>query len=281
MTEQVEGVQEEVVEESGHPQELLDEASRMGWVPLEKWTREPGDWVDADQYVKRGHEINGFLNKSLKKERQRADTLEAEILRMKEQIKGFSDYREKLEKTIYEQAMKDLKAQMRSARAEGDTDAENRLEDQMEALRKEEPKPAASPSSKAQGEHPAFTSWKPDNTWYGTNDEMTAYADSIFISEMRKSQKTGVKLDPEEALATVTAGVHRHFPDEFPNSGTRPAMFESSRSGPNSSVRSSKGFPSLPPDAKGVFERYWKDGYYPGMKREEAQSEYFRVYNEG
>lgn len=263
-----------------HDPALLQEAADLGWVPLERWKHDPEDWVDADQYVKRGREVRAFLSKSLQKANEKNARLQAELDELKKQVNGVDTWRKDLDKKVFEQAQTNLKQQIRAARDAGDTAAEDAAEEQLDSLRKSYTEPSSAPPTpvqqQQQAEHPAFKVWKVDNDWYGTDEEKTTYADAVFLREVGKAKKSGVRLDPEEALATVSAAVAR----QFGGGGTRPAMFERTGGGSGGSGRgSSKGFNSLPPDAKQTFERYFADGYYPGMKKEEAQKQYYSDYS--
>lgn len=260
-----------------HDPALLQEAADLGWVPLERWKHDEADWVDADQYVKRGREVRAFLSKSLQKANAKNAALQAEIEALKAKFDGMNTWRTDLDKKVFEQAQRNLKQQMRAAREAGDTQAEEQAETQLEELNKtytQPTTPTQPTQQQAQPEHPAFKAWKVDNDWYGVDEEKTTYADAVFLREAGKARKSGVRLDPEEALATVSAAVARQFP-----SGTRTAMFERTGGGSGGAGRgTSKGFNSLPPDVKQTFERYYADGYYPGMKKEEAQKQYYSDY---
>ena len=51
----------------GQPSESEVEASTFGWVPKEQFHGNPDEWKDADTFLKRGKEINGFLRNDLEK----------------------------------------------------------------------------------------------------------------------------------------------------------------------------------------------------------------------
>src|SRR5579864_8657714 len=112
MSEEQVGTEEHVEPPQVDPQ-VAAEAMEQGWVPLDRWHHKPEEWIDAETFLKRGRELNPFLNKALKQEREKNKKLLDDINDLKQTVGSLAEYRAKLEKTIYNQAMKDIKANLR------------------------------------------------------------------------------------------------------------------------------------------------------------------------
>lgn len=267
--------------EGGAPevdQATITEALDQGWVPQEKWTGKPDDWTDAETFVRRGREINPILRKSLDREKKERQRLEAELAEMKGTVAELAEYREKLEKTVYERALRDLKAQKAAAMAQGDFETVSQTDEAIDDLKDNAPKPKPKAEPKAEQIHPEVAAWMERNQWYKpANEDMVDYANGIAI----RCRNSG--MPQSEILDTVTDRVKRRFPEAF--TAAAPAMFDSGGSGAggaggagSGSRASGKGFSSLPPEAKAQFDRFYKQNFYPKMKKEEAQAQYFADY---
>jgi len=265
--------------------EILTEAHEGGWVPQDQWRGPPEQWIDAEKFVNKGRQIQVVLNKKLAVEREASRKQAAEIAELRQTVSGLADYRAKLEKTIYEQAMKDLKANLRQAREVGDMETAAALEEQVDDLKSNPPKveqQAATQPAPA-GMHPDVAAWMSANPWYdeAKNPEMSEYANGVTMTALNQAKAKGVQVNLPDLLAGVTAKVKKMFPEKF-STGAPSSMFEGGGRGNSpAGVGGGKTFASLPPDAKKEFDRFWKSDFYRGMTKEAAQSEYHKVYTEG
>lgn len=266
-------------------QEVLDEAFAQGWVPKEQWTGKEDEWTDAETFVRRGREINPILRKTLKRKDAEIDALRRELNEMKGTVTELAEHRNKIEKLAYERALKDLKAQKKAAMVDQDFERVAEVDEAIDQLRDAKPddKPKVKDDKKdAPNVDPRITSWMERNPWYNDrpeNADLVAYANGISNQLVQAALASGTQPDPDVILPQVAIRVKKVFPDYF--KGGAPAMFDTSGEGggePTGKPSGKKGFSSLPSDAKAQFERFYKSGYYPNMKKEEAQAQYFSDY---
>lgn len=270
----------------GPPQEVLDEAFAQGWVPKEQWTGKEDEWTDAETFVRRGKEINPILRKTLKRKDAEIEALRRDLAEMKGTVAEIVEHKAKIEKLAYERALKDLKAQKKTAMVEGDFERAAEVDEALDQLRDAKPddKPKAKDDKKDETPKvdPRITSWIERNPWYNDrpeNADLFDYANGVSNRMVQAALASGQQPDPDVILPAVAAKVKKAFPDHF--KGT-PSMFDSGsgegNGEPTSKGGPKKGFSSLPSDAKAQFERFYKSGYYPNMKKEEAQAQYFSDY---
>ena len=258
----------------GEDAAIIAEARDQGWVPKEDWHGDEADWTDAATFVKRGREINPILRKALEREKKASDKLRAELAELKGTVSELAEYRLKQEKMIYDRAMKDLKAQLREATRDGEFDRVDQIEEAIDQLEGEKPAPKSPPKEDTPKVHPSVVAWTEENkSWYNEdpkNEDLVDYANAVTA---RLVKQAGANPDPDTILAEVKKRVAQQFPSRFrlPAGGTGDSVS-------GGATGKGKGFHSLPPDAKAAFERFYKAGYYPGMKKEEAQAEYFSHY---
>lgn len=222
-------------------------AQEMGWSPEDEWRGDPEKWVDAKTFLRTGQTIH-------KKTLERQD---AQIAEMRQVIDGFAGQYQRGQKAAYERAIADLKAQQRAAVAEGDTEAFDRIQPQIDALGEE-----IAASSKPNGAEkpnpdndPNFIAFHAQNTWYGEDIEMTAYAEQIAPIVARK---TGYGPSFYETIAAETK---KKFADRFRNARReRPASVEGAGAGAGNRRSGKKGYQDLPPEAKAACDRYVKQG---------------------
>lgn len=264
----------------GAEEAVVQEALSQGWVPQERWTGHPEEWTDAETFVKRGREINPILRKSLERERAKTAKLEADLAEVRSVVNDLTTNAAEREKMIYERAQRDLKEQLRTARAEGDFERAAQVEDALDTLRENPPKEPKKVAEANQPKlQPEVASWMSANPWYNEtqNPELCGYANGQAAKLVREAQARGETPDINSTLAEVTARVKKAFPSYF---GAAPAMFEGSggAGSPAASSRSSeggKGFNSLPAEGKAQFERLRKAGGYKGMSDAEAKAAFY------
>jgi hypothetical protein len=256
------------------------EALEQGWVPQDQWHGRPEDWTDADTFVKRGREINPILRKSLDREKAERRRLEAELTSLRGTVAEMAEFRNKMETAIYDRALADYKAQLKAARIEGDDNTVDQVQDAIDALKENKPKPKVMPTSEPTTPtvHPAVAPWMQQNPWYTeANSDMVNYANGVVLEEVTKARKMNTPMDVEETLHLVSAKVRRMFPDKFRQASSA-GMFESGRGAGSGTAAKGGSFASLPQDVKAQFERFYSAGYYPKMKKEDAAAQYYKDY---
>ena len=248
----------EVSTEPEIDEETLAEAKRQGWVPKDEFNGPEDKWTDAENFVKRGKEINALLRKD-------NEFLKREVSEMKSTMMEFKKFHADTEKRAYERAMLDLREQKKEAIAAGDGEKVLQVDDAIDELKtaRKEERVAAPP----QAIDPAFIEWQEENRWFGKDNELTAEAN--LIGEVVKRQNP--TLIGSEFLEEVTKRVKRMYPEKFTNANrTKPNPVEGSTAKP--SGPRGRGFADLPLDAKQACQKFEKQGL---VTREQYIKEYF------
>jgi hypothetical protein len=247
------------------------EARAHGWTPKEEFRGDPSRWVDAETFIKRADEVMPLLKKKTQNQDRKIAELEKLVKRLT-----------KAEQTAYESALKDLKAQQREAAAVGDTDAYDRIDGQLEDLRKN------TEADVAHGEDPAaeYEAFREANAWYDKANlasasemeiEARLYADRL-ADRWAKEGKTQ-EMAPSEFFNRLAAEVEQRFPllkakkprvkPDNPVAGVTN----------NRADRNAKTGANLPPDAKRQAERFWNQGVIKGKDLTEALNNYAKNYD--
>lgn len=260
-------------EEQSSARDFDAEARLQGWVPQDDFKGQADKWVDAESFVKRGEEIIPFLKKN-------NENLKVEIDKLKKSIKRLS----KAEQSAYDNALSDLKSQMREAVASGDTEEFDKVEAKVEKLKKE----AADDVGQTHAEDPveAFDTFREENTWFdraalpnATEVEIEArlYADRIA----QKWEREGLPktMGPSEFFAKVAAETERRFPAlKMKKAVTKPASAVAGVT--NGAVaKGAKTGANLPPEAKRQAERFFNQGVIKAKDLSEALNKYASTYD--
>lgn len=236
-------------------------AREMGWRPKEEFRGDPEKWVEAEEFVRRGENFIPLLRKSNADLKGKLDTTVAEVGQLKtllqashEAIEALKEYQGAETKRQVERARKELMAQLKTARDDGDVEAEEQLREQLQAIReaKEEIRaapPAPAPAPAADAPHPDFEGWVADNPWFKTDHRRRALAlgiaDEIRADSKNASLQGRAFFDKvAEELETYLAGKPVSKVD-----GGRP-----NGSGTSAAPRQ-RNFSDLPADAKEACER--------------------------
>ena len=201
-----EGVELEQQEAAGSkvftPSPVESKAAEQGWKPKEEWVAEGGDpdeWRSAREFVDRGELLKQIHNQNRK---------------FKQMEQGF-DALKQHHGVVYEKAYKDavaaLKAQRRAAMIDGDLDAVDVIEEQIEQTKEEYQSEQAKIKQQPVGPDPQFVTWVEKNTWYESNENLREFADVLGIAYARKNPG----IPPAQVLAHVEKEVRSKFPEEF------------------------------------------------------------------
>lgn len=257
------------------PSEAESKALEQGWAPQEEWRGREEDWIDAEEFLKRGEENIGIM-------RERNDKLVNEVVQTKSEVaqvrkelansvKLFGEATRKAEERAYKQGMQDLHAKQEAAVEVGDTDEWRKLESDKARLagdyqQQTQPEPEVyDPSS-----DPAFSAWHAENDWYDQDVEMTIYAQTASRI-IEKRYPAGVQL-PKSFYDEVSLEVKKKFPDKFRNTRRdRPSGVQ----GPTttgSGNKGAKGYKDLPAEAKAACDRFVSQKL---MTQEDYAKQYF------
>lgn len=189
-------------------------ASRLGWVPKDKFKGDPKRWRDASEFLAINDESAPVAKERLTKvERELADA-KASMARMERMnAKALERQREQLEAKYRDD--------IRAASLEGDAD---RVEELI-AERDEKLKPEAdddTPAGLPAEEMTAVQAWVAKNDWYAKDQSLNAEA-TLYEDRLAKT----TRLSLSDRLAATQREMHRRYPDIVPapvnGSGVRPA----------------------------------------------------------
>lgn len=185
--------------------QLETTAQKIGWAGKDEWKGDPGDWVDAPDFIlKAAGEVLPSMRKSLEEAKE-------EIKGLKSAVKTSIKHISKARQDGYEQRSRELQAELAQYAQAGDVDNVKAVTKDIVALEKEvraEPEDDAAPEG-----NPEFAAWKADNDWYGTDKALSAAFDALcaeVIEEGYTKPKAGLK----EAMTRLK--------DQFPAKFAKP-----------------------------------------------------------
>lgn len=238
-------------------------ARALGWVPKEEFPGDKERWKDADEFVTMGETMLPIVKSQKKALEEKVHQLEGKLSKMSQTIQAgqealeeYKKYHEEDAKRRVKVAIKKLKADIVTARRDGDIDAEVEASAAITQLTAAPAKTAASAPAKGNGEAPQdytkeewFQSWMKDNDWYGPDPERTMYAEgaALHLNRTRPDLKQRAYLDE------IARMVKDKFPDANPRRGAD-SKVDAGR--PGSQQSSGRSYSDLPADAKTACDRY-------------------------
>lgn len=247
------------------------DARKQGWVPIERYRGDPTEWVDADEFVKRGREINPILranNERLEENLRKAQAdnaaLKAEQENQGKQLKELLEVNEE----VAAEARKTLRATLVSDLAAAHKDGDStKIAEATAALTEHVAEPAkpvvvvppvvktAGPDPEAvrafnndlAGDHP----WWNEDTPIATGMRATA---GQLIRQMQTDGRITTSMTRVEAAKLALAETERMYDVKRP----APSKVGSGRPSGGGTGGASKAFADLPSDAKSAAERSLK-----------------------
>lgn len=262
--------------EGGSGRDFAAEASAMGWVPKDKWNKDPAKWTDAQTFVERGERVLPIVlkeNRDLKKE--------VEVLRQTQQqmATDVKDFRAMLEKTSarekadltakYEQAVKDRAA----AVTEGDGPAWEAANAEAQRLETEAAATAAAEAARKAKEvaattenkpHPDYAAWLKDNPWFEADQDLNDEANEVAKTLMKKAARENKAVPLGAPLfKAVEAIMKKRYPELDKSEGDSSMSTVEGDGGPSGDTQrgnkgtkgKAKNYDALPADAKKACER--------------------------
>lgn len=214
------------------------EARSEGWKPLEKFKGDPGKWIDAEEFVKRGENILPLVNAKNEKLRNELDQQKQTITEMRAAMDEFKLFHEETSlklkkdaKDAYTKAETDLKAARKQARVDGDDDRVDELNDALVDLKKEA-EIEAKKLEKAPTNKPIedisktkeYQEWVADNPWFGDTDDKTNARKSRYAVSVGQEIRSK---NPAISLKDFFEQVSEEIDETFGES--KPARRETSR----------------------------------------------------
>jgi hypothetical protein len=248
-------------QEEGLSPEIIQEATTMGWLPLDKFKGDQSHWVDADEYVEKGRQVMPILlanNKRLQADLltrdQKIGTLESQLVANQTAISKLEEHWTAANKRAVAEAKQGLIASLREARENDDVEAEQQILGQLDDIRiAEKEKPVEKPVPKKEDEaytsnlSPAFVEWKKDNEWFDTDKKKTKQ----FLRVAEDLRDDGVTTQGAAFFKEVEDKFEELYgegEDREPEPRRPQSKVESGNN--RSNARGVKNFANLPQDAK-------------------------------
>lgn len=188
------GASEEVETDALAPEEA---ARAAGWKPQDEYKGAPDKWTDAETFLAKREDHVGIMRENMKR-------IERELVKANKRA-------ERADREGYQRAMTKVLAKQRAAVETGDMEAYDAAEKEREKL---EAKPEAGPPEDIEERQEKFLEWRVDNDWYGDNQLLTDYADTVAGKKLKESGKPF--LDDDD-LADVAKRVKDRFGAKYPD----------------------------------------------------------------
>lgn len=249
------------------------EARMFGWKPLEEFKGDPDRWRDAEAFLEKGKQINGFLRKDFDKLRTELSGRDQRIAALESSIQEFAAYHQETEARAYNRAISNLKEERKAALRESDGERVVQIEEQLDDLQEAAAKTKLAPRAPAPRDpsapDPAFVAWVDQNPWYKENRVLRSLTHDY--AEELKQQEPGL-LGPA-FLNKVKHIVQTNHPELFQNpERTRPnAVTGGDDSRPGNRTRG-KTYADMPADARAACDGFVKKGF---LTKEAYVRDYF------
>lgn len=184
-------------------QAITEKAKKDGWRPLEEWSGDMADWVDAKEFNGRKSlfEKIGSLKSELQSQRRSFDT----------DMNAIKIYVQQMSKIEYEKALKDLKSERRDAIAERDVDTVEAIDKQIETVEKQRAIQPPVTNVQAEDTQRQFIEWQAKEGWYKSDPDLKVEADALGIGYGSKHQNATA----EQVFDYVSKNIRKLFPEKF------------------------------------------------------------------
>lgn len=260
-----EGDAEETAEAPQEPTEVETLAQGMGWAPKEEWRGDPDKWTDAATFIKTGPEI---LKTSLRRQ-------DEQLKKMGDTLEEFKGHYQNVQATEYKRAIAVVKAERRQAVEDGDVEAVDAFDGQIEELG--DAIKASVPEEKREAtpdDDPNFKNWhsRPENSWYNSDVFLTSKADNEIAPTIAKMFPD--LIGTEGFYNKVTEETKKAYPDKFGNKNRRkaPSVEGAGELGGRSTGKQT--YADLPTDAKAACKKFVDQGL---MTKEEYTKDFFEM----
>lgn len=243
------------------------EAKQFGWMPLEDYKGNPDEWKDAETFLRRGKEINGFLRKDLEKIQADNRKKEAELAEIRATVEEFRKYHNDTEARAYKRAVEELKKEKVVAIEQGDGGRVVEIDDEIDRIKEAQQTKPEVKKETAPGYDADYVTWAKANLWFSTDAELQSLA--LLIGQEINATDSSIK--GRAFYDEVTKRVKEAAPDKFENPARNSASVASSSDGRNPSTKKKKGYNDLPAEAKSACDKFVKQKL---MTQEQYVSEY-------
>jgi len=248
--------------------DIEQRARDMGWRPKEEFQGQEDRWVDAKTFVERGENIMPILKERLGKMEDTLASVRSDHQKTQSSLKKLAEWHRGTWKRQYNKALQELQDGKRAAVAQADTDRYSALEEQERLLIEEAAQEHPDDLSEGGETVPEYTEFQIKNDWYGTDHEMTMYANGLQAILV---QHEGIN-DNKTFFQEIEKRVRARFPEKFRNlNQALPPAVEGAGGGKDELDATKKGWGDLPPDAKAAY----LDNFTDVMTKDLYASEYF------
>lgn len=245
------------------------QAKEMGWIPKEEFKGAEEKWVDAQEFVERAEHFlplvraqNGRLKSELLTRDKEISTLKQTLAEVQRVQKSMREQYDATVKKEVEQTKKDLVAQIKEARENGDTDLEFLLQDKLDDVRtaQREASKQDDGTSKAteatvdkSNWNPEFLSWNEENPWFGDMKDPDNRKRTKALVRIGEDLRDDGDTSSGRAFMAKCMAILEEREGTTSTSNT-PKRTTSKVEGGNSGreARSSRGFDSLSKEAKDI-----------------------------
>lgn len=265
------------------------QARRLGWAPREKWRGRPEEFVEADEFLRRGREVLPIVQSQVDKARAENEQLKRELAQTRADFDRRVKTTERMTARLLEQQQAQLteefEAKKRAAAAAGDTAAYDnirRQEDRAYAKIAEDAKAAkeAPDVQTPPQQPPEVQDWAKKNDWFFRDKALAMEAEALHIALLR--DHPGLAL--QENLERVTNTIRSRYPDKFgePAAATPRERNFSAVEGGSSAQRGAsnsreRGWKELPSEDRAACDQLIERGYLKGDPKK-ARENYARTY---
>lgn len=275
---------------SAAPPEVQAKAESMGWIPPTRYKKAPDQFVDAEEFIKRGEivipiirETNKRLAADLAAAQAKTAALEAAQAQTARSVAEMEErHAVELQKTR-ERTREQVKAQLAAASQEGDHEAVAELTDRLVKINAEPPPkeaPKTAPAAPAPTQvDPELKAWNAENPWFGKDKRRTALALSIAQEFREGGDSSTGRAFYEKVGAEVSAVFDRDEP------ATGASKVEGARNGTEGPRSTSKrSYDSLPAEARSACDADQRSFVGPNKRYKtvaEWRTRYAELYYQG
>lgn len=219
MGQTAEGGQEQVSEGDAEARAAVEaEARQFGWKPLDEFHGAEEHWQDAPEFLENGRAVRRVQSQRIQEQAARLQQQETQIRELLAAQQQFKTFLDSSVQAARESAVRELRAQLRQARAEGDDELVEQLEDKLDEARAA-PVPSAPQQPQPPADDPAarqtFDSWRQAVGWYDADPKLRLLADQLAVALRAELNAGGQQLPHAAFLQEVERRVRDIVPEKF------------------------------------------------------------------
>ncbi len=256
-------------EEEGRTQEVEAQARRMGWKPLEEFKGNKDDWIDANQFIEK-------TNTEVPVLKERLSFMDKRMAEMQETLLGTKDLMLKMRQKGYDDAKRDLEAEIARAKEDFDMEKYDKLVNEKIELEKEsgvaEQKKNTQPKS-----DPVLEIWvkDPKNKWFFEEPAMQQDAIEYYASLERDHPY----MNSIDMIKGTEEYIKGRFPQKFGVKQKQSYSDVESSNVTTSPKTGRKSYNDIPSEDRKIIDHMLRESPFYGKKDAESQKK-MRQYKE-